>query len=201
MVSPALPCPVEVSQGAASPGVSAAPRAPSCRVPPCPRARHSCQPHRHFTGLGGHLHTEVLQQGDPKSGTLVVECHQSEGNGQEGGWLLIVLAHFRRLWEAARSCGGFSETFQTIKSLQCYKMPGWLEWVSGWLRASETSGLQSAVSGLAEVTPGTLPGVRAPHKAHSSGAPARPQSSTLALQGFADDDLCLMEMPFPSSPV
>lgn len=36
--------------------------------------------------------------------------------------------------------------FETIQSLQCYKILGWLEWAADWLMANKTSEFQSAVT-------------------------------------------------------
>lgn len=36
--------------------------------------------------------------------------------------------------------------FETIQSLQCYKILGWLEGAADWLVANKTSGFQSAVT-------------------------------------------------------
>lgn len=36
--------------------------------------------------------------------------------------------------------------FETIQSLQCYKILGWLERAADWLVANKTSGFQSAVT-------------------------------------------------------
>lgn len=36
--------------------------------------------------------------------------------------------------------------FETIQSLQCYKILGWLQWAADWLMANKTSEFQSAVT-------------------------------------------------------